>query len=210
VNVSTGVVGNALTDNTWFDASGNVIKQQPAGASLFTKPTYDGLRRRLKTYRGYDLTETSYSDIGTVVGDTIIEQQEATYDAASNVIQSVTRMRYHNATGTGELNGPAGPQPKARVTYQASLRDERRHIVDSIGNSSRSIRHRAGDDDRVQLGGASGHDDKSVWHRQLPELRCRRSPNDSRDELHDQQQFEQFIRRLPGIGRHERDGDDGV
>jgi RHS repeat-associated protein len=33
------------------------------------------------------------------------------------------RERYHNATGTGALNSPAGPQPKARVTYSATWQD---------------------------------------------------------------------------------------
>ena len=45
VNPATGTVGQSLTDNTWYDASGNVLKQQPAGARLFTKQVYDGLGR---------------------------------------------------------------------------------------------------------------------------------------------------------------------
>jgi hypothetical protein len=32
VDPATGNVGNPLTDNTWDDAAGNVIKSQPAGA----------------------------------------------------------------------------------------------------------------------------------------------------------------------------------
>jgi hypothetical protein len=43
VDSSTGSVGNSLTDKTWYDAAGNVIKQQPAGAKLFTKTVFDGL-----------------------------------------------------------------------------------------------------------------------------------------------------------------------
>ncbi|MFO0868114.1 MAG: hypothetical protein U0935_04140 [Pirellulales bacterium] len=58
-----------------------------------------------------------------MAGDTIVEQTEVTYDAASNVIQNTVKQRYHNATGTGELTGPAGAQPKARVTYSASWPD---------------------------------------------------------------------------------------
>ena len=49
VNPATGSVGQSLTDNTWYDASGNVIKQQPAGARLFTKHVYDGLGRKTKS-----------------------------------------------------------------------------------------------------------------------------------------------------------------
>jgi len=123
VNPSTGAVGNSLTDNTWYDAAGNVIKQLPSGAKLFTKNTYDGLGRRTKQYQGFDIDETAYADASTVTGDTILKQDEITYDAASNAIQTTQRQRYHNATGTGELNGPSGVQPKARITYTATWHD---------------------------------------------------------------------------------------
>ncbi|MBC8874772.1 MAG: RHS repeat-associated core domain-containing protein [Planctomycetes bacterium] len=123
VDPSTGTVGNALTDNTWYDAAGNVIKQSPAGSKLFTKTVYDGLGRRTKQYRGFDIDETAYADASSVTGDTILEQTETTYDAASNAIQTTRRQRYHNATGTGELNGPSGVQPKARITYAAAWHD---------------------------------------------------------------------------------------
>ncbi|MFO0868119.1 MAG: hypothetical protein U0935_04165 [Pirellulales bacterium] len=77
VNPATGTVGQSLADNTWYDASGNVIKQQPAGARLFTKHAYDGLGRKTKTYVGYDLSESSYADAVTVAGDTIMEQRRS-------------------------------------------------------------------------------------------------------------------------------------
>jgi YD repeat-containing protein len=123
VNPSTGTVGNSLTDNTWYDASGNVIKSLPAGAKLFAKSVYDGLARRTKQYQGFDVDESTYSEATTVSGDTILEQTEFSYDAASNVIQTTLRKRYHNATGTGELGSPSGTQPKARVTYTATWQD---------------------------------------------------------------------------------------
>jgi len=65
VDPATGTVGNALTDDTWYDAAGNVIKDQSAGSRLFTKHVYDGLGRNTKTYVGYDLSETSYADAST-------------------------------------------------------------------------------------------------------------------------------------------------
>jgi len=123
VDPSTGTVGNSLTDNTWYDAAGNVIKQLPAGAKLFTKAVYDGLGRQTKQYQGFDIDETAYADASSVTGDTILEQTETTYDSASNAIQTTGRQRYHNATGTGELNGPSGVQPKARITYTATWHD---------------------------------------------------------------------------------------
>jgi RHS repeat-associated protein len=123
VNPTTGAVGNSLTDNTWYDAAGHVLKSLPAGARRFTKSVYDGLGRRTKQSRGYDLDETVYSEASTLADDTLLEQTEFTYDAASNVIQTTLKQRYHNATGTGELNGPSGTQPKSRITYTAAWHD---------------------------------------------------------------------------------------
>lgn len=59
-----------------------------------------------------------------VSDDVILEQVEFTYDPAGNVIQTVTRQRYHNApdTQTGPLNDPS-TTPKARVTYSAAYPD---------------------------------------------------------------------------------------
>ncbi len=124
VDPSSGTVGNSLTDNTWFDAAGNAIKQQPAGSDLFTKTTYDSLGRATVRYSGYDLDETTYADAGTVTGDTIMEQMESTFDAASNTIEAVTRQRYHNsaASQTGELQSPS-LTPNARVTWTALYPD---------------------------------------------------------------------------------------
>lgn len=93
VDPATGTVGNALTDNTWHDAAGNVIKQQPAGSRLFTKSVYDGLGRRTKQYQGYDLDESTYGEADDVTGDTILELSETTFEAASNAIQSMHRPR---------------------------------------------------------------------------------------------------------------------
>ncbi|MEZ6129138.1 MAG: RHS repeat domain-containing protein [Planctomycetaceae bacterium] len=59
-----------------------------------------------------------------VSDDTILEQVEFTYDAAGNLIQTVTRQRYHNAPAsqTGELKNPS-ETPKARVMYSAAYPD---------------------------------------------------------------------------------------
>ncbi len=59
-----------------------------------------------------------------VTDDVILEQVEFTYDSAGNVVQTVTRRRYHNApdSQTGPLADPS-TTPKARVTYVASYPD---------------------------------------------------------------------------------------
>ena len=112
------MVGNSLTDNSWFDASGHTIKQLPAGSSRFTKISYDSLGRATVRYSGYDLDETSYSEAGSVTDDTIMEQAETAFDNAGNAIQQTVRQRYHNAAASqlGALQNPS-TTPKARVTY---------------------------------------------------------------------------------------------
>ena len=124
VDASDGTVGNSLVSNTWYDAAGNTIKQQPAGSQAFTKTAYDSLGRAVTQYVGYDTDETAYADASSVSDDTIVEQSETTFDDAGSVLMSVTRQRFHNATGTGELATPSGSQPKARVTYAAMYYDE--------------------------------------------------------------------------------------
>ena len=123
VNPSTGSVGSALIDRTWYDAAGNVIKQQSGGTQQFTKMVPDTLGRPVKNDVGYDTSETSYTDAASVSGDTIFEQTETPYDAAGNVIQVTRRSRLHDATGTGELTSTSGSQPKARLTYSATYPD---------------------------------------------------------------------------------------
>lgn len=124
VDPSTGTVGNALTDNTWYDASGHVLMALPAGASLFTKTQYDSLGRAVKQFSGYTPGSPGTPVPGSVSADVILEQSASTYDAASNVIQSTQRQRYHNASTAqlGELQNPSST-PKARVTYAAMYPD---------------------------------------------------------------------------------------
>ncbi|QGQ25646.1 hypothetical protein F1728_24495 [Gimesia benthica] len=124
IDSSTGTVGNSLTDNTWYDAAGNIIKQLPAGSDLFIKQIYDSLGRRTTTYWAYDLDETDYADAGSVIDDIVIEQTETAYDDAGNVIQKNSRQRYHDAAAsqTGALQNPS-TTPKARVTYLATYSD---------------------------------------------------------------------------------------
>jgi len=137
VDPATGTVGNSLSDNTWFDAAGNVIKQLPAGSSAFAKFVYDNLGRAVTRHVGYDLSGETYSQASSVADDTIMEQVETTYDEAGNAIQVTSRQRFHNATGTGDLTSPGGAQPQARVTYVAAYPDGigRRQAVADYGTN---------------------------------------------------------------------------
>lgn len=121
VDPNTGTVGNALTENTWYDQSGHKLESRPAGSNLYTKSVYDSLGRATIQYRGYEPTAGSPNSVST---DVVLEQSETAYDAASNAIQSTSRQRYHNAPTTqlGALGDPS-TTPNARVVYTASYPD---------------------------------------------------------------------------------------
>jgi RHS repeat-associated protein len=120
---SDGIAGNYLEANTWYDAAGQVIKQQAAGTKAFTKTVYDSLGRVLKQYIGHDTDEATHAEAASVADDTILEQTETLYNEVGNVLFVTARRRMHNATGTGELNDPSGSQPKARTSYTAAWYD---------------------------------------------------------------------------------------
>jgi len=124
VNPNNGAVGNALVSNTWYDAGGNVLMSMPAGSKTISKTVYDILGRATKQYVRIFTGTLSYAEASTVVNDTILEQQDMTYNPIGTVINSVSRQRYHDApvTQKGELGNPS-TTPKARVTYSASWID---------------------------------------------------------------------------------------
>jgi hypothetical protein len=128
--VTGGAVGNSLTSNTWFDAAGNTIKGLPAGSNAFTKTMIDGIGRAMASYYGYYTGGGSepYSQVGQITSSNlIIEQSLMTFDAAGNLIEVDRYQRFDpgntSPTAGGVLNGPAGPDPKARVTYVAAWFD---------------------------------------------------------------------------------------
>ena len=124
---TNGTIGGSLNTNVWYDLRGNVIKTlQPGG--LVQKTTYDGAGRTVAAYTtdgGGDAaagTSGNWAGAGNVVGDVVLEQREATYDAAGNVILQTGRQRFHNASGTGALGSPSGGVG-ARVSYVGSYYD---------------------------------------------------------------------------------------
>ena len=134
VNPSTGVVGNVLVDNFWYDAAGNGIKELPAGSERFTKSSFDGVGRETARYDGYYTGSgvEPYADVGLVTTENkIFEQLLTSYDGASNRLQLIAYQRFHDATGNGVLNLPDGSQPKARVTYVANYFDGVGRLLDA-------------------------------------------------------------------------------
>jgi RHS repeat-associated protein len=131
VNPSSGEPGNALTENNWFDPSGNLIKQIAAGAGIvFSKNTFNGVGWVTARYTGFNTTN-DWSTANSLDDDTIVEQAENTYDEAGNIILVAGYQRLNDATGTGALT--AGTQPKARISYSAGWYDG---INRSISNAA--------------------------------------------------------------------------
>jgi RHS repeat-associated protein len=131
VDPSTGTVGNALVQNTWYDPSGNIILSQNQTNQGFTKNSYDGINRLTATYAACNTTAQTYATASTAAADTVVQQTINTYDAASNLIFQATSQRFHNATGTGALNGPSGAQPESRVSYLANYPDPLGRVITS-------------------------------------------------------------------------------
>jgi RHS repeat-associated protein len=123
VDPSTGSAGNALTQNLWYDATGNVMLNQNQSDRGFTKMSYDGLNRLTASYAGCNSSAQTYATASTVAADTVVGQTLNTWDGASNLTLQTTGQRDHNATGTGALNGPSGSQPQSRVSYVAFYPD---------------------------------------------------------------------------------------
>jgi YD repeat-containing protein len=119
-----GSGGNSLEDNSWYDEAGNMTRKQPPGSQAFQLMAYDGVNRVTVRYLAFGP--------GDVDSDTVMQQEEMTYDQASNVILQVTRERYHDAEGTGPLGDPE-TEPLARVSYVASYPDSLGRIV-SVAN----------------------------------------------------------------------------
>lgn len=113
-----GVAGNSLTDATWYDEVGNVLKSLPAGSNLFTKNVYDAIGRTTESYSAY------YNGGGTdnpldLTDNVVFEQTETTYDDASNVTETGVLARYHDvsSSSTGSLVAGSTARPAYTALY---------------------------------------------------------------------------------------------
>jgi RHS repeat-associated protein len=122
VNPSTGAVSStALTTNFYYDHRGDLVATSAPGG-LWTKSQFDGVGRAVTTYMTDGAGGTTWAAAGSVSSDTVLEQVQTVYDADSNVIETIDRQRFHNATGTGALGSPVSGIG-ARVYYTASYYD---------------------------------------------------------------------------------------
>ena len=120
VDPTGGSIVNTLISQNWYDLGGNIIKASQAGTTSFTKTVFDALNRPTATYVGCVPGESGVptGDDNNVSTDTILEQNETSYDRGGNAILAVKRQRFDDATGTGPLQD-VNNQPEARVSYAA-------------------------------------------------------------------------------------------
>ncbi len=131
VNPQTGAVStNSLTTNYYYDHRGEQIAQSDPGG-LWTKTQYDGAGRAVTEYTSDGGSGTDWNAANTVSGDTLLEQVETTYDADSNVIETIDRQRFHNATGTGPLGTPTSGVG-ARDYYTTDYYDAADRLTTSV------------------------------------------------------------------------------
>ncbi|MCG8650728.1 MAG: RHS repeat-associated core domain-containing protein, partial [Pirellulales bacterium] len=108
VDPSTGVVGNALLRSTWYDPSGNVIKTiAPDEGETYARSEYDNLGRT-------SLSLTAYEDVAAPNDEVVITQSDMTYDKASRLLSTVTKLR--------DVDTPIA-NPTFRVSYAANWYD---------------------------------------------------------------------------------------
>ncbi|QQE13182.1 hypothetical protein JD969_06895 [Planctomycetota bacterium] len=123
VNPDTGVVGNSLSSNYWYDDTGNVIKSRNAGDGVrFAKIQYDDLGRQVAVYSGYDNSpsESAYPEVKLTTGDTILTQTQYAYNIAGQLLSSETYSRKHDDQSTvGALDSA-----NAHATYLAYWYDQ--------------------------------------------------------------------------------------
>lgn len=123
VDQSSGSLTNPLRTSIWYDPRGLVIKTAQPGFDGYRKTNFDTLRRPVESYLAYPPTGGLDGNSNDISNDIVIEQSENSYDEADNILLITARQRFHDATGTGSLQGPNGLEPLARVAYNAQWAD---------------------------------------------------------------------------------------
>ncbi|MCB1129858.1 MAG: RHS repeat-associated core domain-containing protein [Verrucomicrobiae bacterium] len=115
--------GTHLESGAWYDGAGHEIKSLEPGSRAVTKTVYDSLGRVTASFLCFPEDGEDDGDTNEVGSDIVIEQNETAYDNGSNVIATTRLLRFHDATGTGPLNGPHGSQPKSRDYHSFTWSD---------------------------------------------------------------------------------------
>ena len=133
VDQTTGTVGTPqLTTNLFYDRRGNVAATFAPNGPV-SQSRYDGAGRLTGSYTLGNLPAATWANATSLAASLILEQTEYTYDAASNVIQTTNRQRFHDASTTafGSLGTPTSGIP-ARVSFAASYYDVADRLTASV------------------------------------------------------------------------------
>ncbi len=123
LSVEGGVANNIVSELFWYDATGNLMCRRSSNGNGYEKMAFDGLGRTVTKAKTCRSELPDYEEAGNLDSDTVMEQANLYYDAASNLITQRIRERNHNAAGAGGLKGPDEGQPSARTLYQCSWSD---------------------------------------------------------------------------------------
>jgi RHS repeat-associated protein len=133
VDQTTGVVGTPrLTTNMFYDRRGNVAATFAPNGPV-TQSRYDGAGRLTTSFTLGNVPAATWATATSLTASLVLEQTEYTYDAASNVILTTNRERFHDASTSafGSLGTPTSGIP-ARVSYAASYYDAADRLTDSV------------------------------------------------------------------------------
>jgi RHS repeat-associated protein len=133
VDQTTGAVGTArLTTDMFYDRRGNVAAVYSPNAPV-SQSRYDGAGRLTGSYTLGNVPAATWANATSLAASLILEQAEYTYDAASNVIQTTNRQRFHDASTTafGSLGTPTAGIP-ARVSYATSYYNSADRLTASV------------------------------------------------------------------------------
>ncbi|MFD0894318.1 RHS repeat domain-containing protein, partial [Luteolibacter ambystomatis] len=128
---SNGISTNRQKSSLYYDATGRVARNAPSGSKLFTANVYDAVGRLAVSYQAYpDTGDSPTTDPTDMSHCVVMEQQEMAYDEVGNLISTIGRKRFDDASGDGPLGTPASTtQPKARVSYAAGYADATGRLV---------------------------------------------------------------------------------
>ena len=133
VDQSTGVVYDVKqqSDN-WFDKRGNWIQTAVSNGPASQYRT-DGAGRITQSFTLGNVPNGSWADAYSLSNSVVLEQQDSSYDANSNLIQTTIRQRFHNAspTATGAL-GTASSGIRARVSTSTAYYDAADRLTASV------------------------------------------------------------------------------
>ena len=133
VDQTTGVVGTPrLTTNMFYDRRGNVAAVYAPNAPVM-QSRYDGAGRLTTSFTLGNVPSATWANATSLTASLILEQTEYTYDAASNVILTTNRERFHDAATSllGALGAPTSGI-RARVSFAASYYDAADRLTASV------------------------------------------------------------------------------